>query len=304
MAISQAHTDAWWQWATGVLNGLGAPTSSTNYRTLWNWSIKESGGDPLNPGPIVNNPLNLTQLSTSAGGPWQGSYKSQFRNIVSFSDVGSSAAATAQNIRAYPAIADALQHSIPTNGWLAGRGSAIGTELGQWGSGTNWLAWNNAPPQPSQDFLSGNAGAAGGASDATKSNSISIPGLPDPLAGIGTAITNAETSFVNTATYFVLIAIGAVLMLGGVALLAVMALGSAPEPIRKIAGTAASVTPQGRAVGAVAAVSSSSAPAAKPAPAKAPLSPSAQASEAAAKAGRGSRLSPGVRAELQARRAS
>lgn len=284
---SQQNTDAWWAWATGVLNGIGAPANTTNYQTLWNWSIKESGQDPISNGNIHNNPLNTTQRAS-------GSTSQNSVGVQSFPDISTGVSATVQTLTngRYPHILDALHSAKPTSSWL-GWESAIGSELHTWGSGTNWLGWNNKPPNPSTNFVAtGGSSLTGSGSGNPVSDAINSA-LGSALGPIGSAITGAETSFVQTATNVVLMLMGGVLMLAGFALIAVLALKVVPAPVRDLAGTAASVTPAGRAVAVVKAVKPAPAPAAKP------LSPAAQSSIAAAKAGRGSKLSPEVKAEMR-----
>jgi hypothetical protein len=289
---SQQNTDAWWSWATGVLNRIGAPSSPENYKSLWNWSIKESGQDPIANGNIHNNPLNTTQSVP-------GSTSQNSVGVQSFPDLSTSVNATTLTLLngRYPHILDALRNSKPTGSWL-GWESAIGPELKTWGSGTNWLGWNSQPPQPSNKFV---AGQLSGGSSVTGSGSGNPVGdainsaLGTALGPIGDAITSAEQSFVQTATNYFLMAVGVLFMLGGLALIAVMTV-KVSTPVRQVAETAASVTPAGRAVAVAKTV--------KPAPAAAkPLSPAAQSAIAAAKAGRGSKLSPDVKEELRGRTA-
>lgn len=288
---SQQNVDAWWNWATGVLHGIGAPTNAANFATLWNWSIKESGQDPIVNGNIHNNPLNTTQRAP-------GSTSQNSVGVQSFPDVSTGVSATVQTLQngRYPQIVANLRNSLPSFNWLAtpGRGAnptaaATTSELNTWGSKTNWLSWTNQPPTPSQNFQT----SSGVSSLATQPNSNPISdAINSALGPIGTAITGAETSFVQTATNVVLMLMGGVLMLTGLALIAVLALKVVPAPVRDVAGTAANLTPAGRAV--------SVAKAASPAPAPKALSPGAQSAVAAAKAGRGSKLSPEVKAEMMA----
>lgn len=295
MAASQANVDAWWSWATGVLNGIGAPTNAANYATLWNWSIKESGQDPIVNGSIHNNPLNTTQ--TAPGSTSQNSV-----GVQSFPDISTGVSATVQTLTngRYPQIVANLKNSIPSYNWLAtgGRGTpttggAVSAQLGTWGSGTNWLAWTNSPPTPSQNFqtTSGVSSLATNPSSNPVTDAINSA-LGNALGPIGTAITSAETSFVQTATNVVLMLMGAVLMLAGIAVIAVLGLGIGGAA-GKVTSTVASATPVGRAAAVAKAVKPAPSPAAKP------LSPAAQSSIAAAKAGRGSKLSPEVRAEMK-----
>ncbi len=214
---SQQNTDAWWNWATGVLHGIGAPTSSENYRSLWNWSIKESGQDPINNGSIHNNPLNTTQRVP-------GSTSQNSVGVQSFPDVTSGISATIQTLTngRYPQIVADLKGGVPSGLWANPsytglNPSTTAAELKTWGSGTNWLGWNNTPPTPSQNFQN----ATG-------------------ITGAGANVTPAARSVT-------------------------MAQSVAPKPTPK------------------------------------PRSPPAQSSVAAAKAGRGSKLSPDVKTELRGR---
>jgi hypothetical protein len=194
-----------------------------------------------------------------------------------------------------------LKNSIPSTNWLAtgGRGTpttggAVSAQLGTWGSGTNWLSWTNSPPTPSQNFqtTSGVSSLATNPSSNPVADAINSA-LGSALGPIGSAITGAEQSFVQTATNVVLMLMGGVLMLAGLALIAVLALKVVPAPVKNVAGVAANLTPAGRAVSVAKAVKPTPVPAAKP------LSPGAQSSIAAAKAGRGSKLSPEVKAEMR-----
>jgi pyruvate/2-oxoglutarate dehydrogenase complex dihydrolipoamide acyltransferase (E2) component len=133
--------------------------------------------------------------------------------------------------------------------------------------------------------------------------------LPNPLDAIGQGFSDlgknvsaAETDLVTKLISTGEIILGVLLMLGGVALLALM-VGKGGEVAR---GAVQRFTPAGRVAGAVSSSPKASSPQAAPsAPAaQAPLSPQAQASVAAAKAGRGSKLSPEVKAELRARQAA
>jgi hypothetical protein len=300
---SQQNVDAWWNWATGVLHGIGAPTSPENYKTLWNWSIKESGQDPINNGSIHNNPLNTTQRVP-------GSTSQNSVGVQSFPDVTSGISATIQTLTngRYPQIVSDLKGGVPGGLWTNPKYTGLNpnttaAELKTWGSGTNWLGWSNTPPAPSAMFQQAtgvggsNSGPFGTITplDSSGSNPVGDAinsALGNALGPIGTAITGAETNFVQTATNYFLMGVGVLFMLGGLALIAVMTL-KVPAPVREVAGVAANVTPAGRAA--------SVAKAASPAPK--PLSPGAQSAVAAAKAGRGSKLSPDVKEELQGRAA-
>lgn len=290
MAAAPNRNDAWHQWAYGVLNGIGAPINQTNLDTLWNWSIKESGQNVMR----WNNPLNTTQ--NAPGATSQNSV-----GVKSYPDVTTGIAATTQTLTngRYPNIVDALKQSVPTSQWSAS--PAIVKQLGTWGSGANWLSWKNkAPISVNSQLL-----ATGGSQVTSSGTGNPIQdAINSALSPIGNAITGAEQSFVKVAINITLMAMGGGLMLAGLALLAVALMREAPAPVRQIASAAANLTPQGRAVSVARAVTPAKAAPAVPAaaPAKPALSPQAQASVAAARAGRGSKLSPQVKSEL--RRAS
>lgn len=260
---SQQNIDAWWAWATGVLHGIGAPTNAANFATLWNWSIKESGQDPIANGRIRNNPLNTTQRAP-------GSTSQNSVGVQSFPDISTGVAATVQTLQngRYPQIVANLRNSVPSYNWLAagGRGTpstaaATTAQLNTWGSKTNWLSWTNKPPTPSQNFQT----TAGVSSLATNPDSNPVSdALNSALGSVGTAITGAEQNFVQAATNYFLMGVGVLFMLGGLALIAVMTL-RVPTPVRQAANVAASVTPAGRVV--------SAAKAASPPPAKTPAAP-------------------------------
>lgn len=226
---NQTSIDQWWTWAYAVLNGIGAPTSPTNINTLWNWSIKESGRNPLSNGSIHNNPLNTTQ-------PAPGSVSANSVGVQSFPDVSTGASATVQTLLNgyYPAIVSALRNSEPTSQW--GSNPTIISELGKWGSGSNWLSWNNQAPTPSINFQNTSvvSSAVSGATNDVQS------AINAALGPVGSAITNATSTFAEKLTYGGLIAVGALLMLAGFGILALPLIGSA----------AVKATPQGRVAGA------------------------------------------------------
>ncbi len=313
---TQQSIDAWWQWATAVLHGIGAPTTPTNYLTLWNWSLKESGGDPMNNGRIHNNPLNTTLGSPASGVTIPGATIGNSVGVMSYPDWQTGAAATAQTLNQgnFAPIKAALVQGLGTGSWNS---SAIQNALKTWGSGTNWLHNFTPPPKPSQDFQNANSGIGSNTYTSSGSNPVQ-DALNAALGPVGDAITKSTNTFVQKASYVALMALGGFIMLSGFGLLAFLALKT---PAGKAVTAAAEATPQGRAAGATvgaarAASASKSTPtpeqkpspsngATAPAPATAlkrkPLSPQAQASLAAARAGRGSKLSPEVKAELRER---
>lgn len=254
--IGQQQTliDGWWNWAYQVLHSIGAPTTPTNIATLWNWSIKESGRSPLVNGSIHNNPLNTTQ-------PAPGSTSANSVGVQSYPDISTGATATAQTLLNgyYPDIVSALRNSVPSSQW--GTIPGINAELDKWGSGSNWLGWNNKPPQPSSQFQN-TTQTGSGVSDTSGGNPIT-DAINAALSPVGNAITGATNTLVEKATYGSLIAVGALLMLAGFGILVLPFIGSA-------GARAIQATPQGRAAGAVTgAVAASKAPA-QPAPAPAP----------------------------------
>ena len=226
---NQVAIDQWWTWAYAVLNGIGAPTSQTNINTLWNWSVKESGRNPLSNGNIHNNPLNTTQRAP-------GSTSANSVGVQSYPDVTTGAAATVQTLLNgyYPDIVSALRNSTPTSQW--GSNGSIVSELGKWGSGSNWLGWNNQPPKPSINFQ--NTSVVSSAANAVTND---VQGAINAALGpIGTAITQATGTIAEKATYGLLIGVGVLLILGGLGILVLPFLGWA----------AIKATPQGRVAGA------------------------------------------------------
>lgn len=285
-AAAPPSVDTWHQWAYAVLNGIGAPVTQTNLQTLWNWSLKESGSDVMR----WNNPLNTTQ-------PASGAVSKNSVGVKAYPTVAVGSNATVQTLTngRYPAIVGALKNSVPTSQWT--RSKAIVDQLGVWGSGSNWLTWKNAVPNwVNSSFQSTTSGGS-------NVLSASLPSISNPLDSLGSAINSAEQNFVKTLTNLVLMSAGAVLMLAGVALLAYAALKIAPEPVRRLASAASNLTPQGRAVTVARSVAPKPAAAAPAAPVPTPRrSPAAEAALREARAGRGTKLSPEVKAEL--RRAS
>lgn len=286
VGVGQSMTDAWFSWATQTLNAIGAPTNQNNLNTLFKWSVKESGQAVMR----WNNPLNTTQ--NAAGAVSQNSV-----GVKSYPDIGTGVRATAQTLTngRYPNIVNALRQGIPASSW--GSNPAIASELQTWGSGTNWFNWSNTPGTPSANFQSTTNSPSNSSPITDALGGALNSALGSALGPIGSAITGAEQSFVAAATNITLMAFGGLLMLGGLALLAFAisrtpAVAAATAGPRQLVGAAANLTPQGRAVSTAKAVS------AKPAETK--LSPNAQAALAAAKAGRGSKLTPEVKAELRA----
>jgi hypothetical protein len=236
-------------------------------------------------GSIRNNPLATTQKVP-------GSVAGNSAGVQSFPDVTSSVGATVQTLTSglYPNILGSFRNNVPASTWP----SSARYDLDTWAHGPSGAHGTSYP-----NFLGGAAGSAPtpGNPGTLTTNSVG-DALNAALGPIGTAITGAEQSFVQAATNYFLMGVGVLFMLGGLALIAVMALKYVPAPVRNLASTAANVTPAGRAVS----VAKAAKPAA-PAAAK-PLSPGAQSAVAAAKAGRGSKLSPDVKEELQGRRAA
>lgn len=149
----------------------------------------------------------------------------------------------------------------------------------------------------STDISSGAAGSNSGTSGGNNPSTGSGSGN-DPF-GIGSALGSFGSNLNKEITGQATIAAGLLLMLAGVAILVLMAIRGAAPAAAQVAQFA---TPAGRAaVLAGAALKPSSAPPARPAPQ--PLSPNAQAAVAAARAGRGSKLSPQVKTELRGRAA-
>lgn len=249
---NQQEIDSWYRWAYGVLNRLGAPTSPTNIRTLWNWSIKESGGRVMR----WNNPLNTTQN-------YPGAVSQNSVGVKRYPSEAAGVDATAMTLQngRYGGIVQALKNSVPASGW----GSLSG-ELGTWGSGANWLGWNATPPTPSANFHDATSGGSSTNSGNPVGDALSsaLGGL-NPLAGVAGAITTAETDFAKKVLYVVLMSFGGVLMLSGLVVLGFGIAGKS-APVRAVSGAAKGAAkgavrgPAGAAAGTATGAASSSRP--------------------------------------------
>lgn len=264
---------AWYSWATQVLSGIGAPVNQTNYDTLWKWSKKESGEIPLSNGQILNNPL-ATEWK------WPGSTNGNDVGVQSYPDISSGALATIATLTSgkYPNIIGEFKNSTLSNSW----GSAARYELETWAHGPNGAHGTHYP-----DFLGGTATAPTPGSDGFNIPNPVQDALNAALGPVGSAIHDAA----GKAGWAALVGVGALLMLAGLALIAVTALQSAPAPVRKLAAAASNLTPQGRAVSVARATTP------KATPAKVEPTPGALA-VARAKKTRGARLGPEEREEL------
>jgi hypothetical protein len=123
---------AWEEWASGVLNGLGAPESTAAVDALWAWSNAETAPYDL---MRWNNPLDTTER-------WTGSSSANSAGVQRYLTVQDGAAATVATLLNgyYPVIVAHLVGGVPRQQW----GDAC-TELSRWGTGCGWLAFTYGP---------------------------------------------------------------------------------------------------------------------------------------------------------------
>ena len=267
------YNAAWLAWAQGVLVGIGAPLTDVNLANLWAWTAFESPTtDPMR----WNNPLNTTQ-------PYPGAVAQNSVGVNSYPTVGAGIAATDQTLLNgyYPYLVQSLRSSTPRAQWSP----QVLANLNTWGSKS--FAKN----------IGGSVAAPSGGGTASSTGTAPTSTASDPF-GIGAALGSFGTSLGKDITGGLEIMVGSLLMLIGVGILVLMAVKGVAPAAARVAEVA---TPAGRALGAARAVtrrSPKATPAAAPAKPVA-LSSAAQASVAAARAGRGSKLSPSVKAELR-----
>jgi len=158
----------WYQWATGVLNGIGAPVNDTNLQSLWNWSVHESGQNVMR----WDNPLNTTQ-------PGYGGVDKNSVGVKSYPNVSNGIAATVQTLKNgfYPNIVANLRASKPTSAWQ----NAI-NDLKTWGSGASWLGLNF--PAAAVLGPSGSAGQQGVSLNPLDGVAAAIKGFGDLLGSV------------------------------------------------------------------------------------------------------------------------
>jgi hypothetical protein len=123
---------AWEEWASGVLNGLGAPESTAAVDALWAWSNAETDPYEL---MRWNNPLDTTER-------WPGSITVNPAGVQSYLTVSDGVEATVATLLNgyYPVIVAHLVDGVPRQQW----GDAC-TELSKWGTGCGWLASTYGP---------------------------------------------------------------------------------------------------------------------------------------------------------------
>lgn len=268
----QQSIDAWTAWATGVLNRLGAPASPTNLATLWAWSRKESGSDPLNNGQIRNNPLATTQAAL-------GSIPANLAGVQSFADISSSVGATTQTLQngLYPDIINMLRNSVPGSRWS----QAARYQLDTWAHGpngphgtgySNFLGGATRAPAASTTSMVANSQADG--SLLAQIGPWTVQGI-NPFGIIGSSISSAiggaEQDFLSKLVWASLAALGAVLMLAGLVVLGFVAFQPIERPIRRAVGAVVGVAPQGKAArAATATAGAASAVESEPAPVEEP----------------------------------
>jgi len=259
----QIYPQTWLQWALATLQGIGAPATPTNLQTLWAWTAFEKpAGQPTQ----WNNPLNTTQ-------PFPGAQNQNSVGVKSYPNISAGAQATSQTLLNgyYPALVQALRSSTPRSSFSP----QVLANLTTWGS-------KSFVKNIGKDVGSPTASTTTSAPANTATNSLDLVGA---ISGFGGTLSKDIVGGLE-------VGLGLILMLGGIAILVLMAFKADPVAAAKRAVSVA--TPAGR----VAAVASS---AAKPTPAAAKLSPAAASAVSEAKAGRGSKLSPEVKAELRTR---
>lgn len=264
-----AANQGWYQWAEAVLSGIGAPNTQNNLDSLWRWSVKESGGNPMSNGAIRNNPLN-----TKLGGA--GSL-SNGTSIPSYGTWSAGANATVATLQSYPNVVAQFRSSTASADWSP----AARYELDTWAHGPHGVH----DGKYAASFLGGTA-------------SPGVSAAQQTVQDVGKALSGLDPGALAAKILF--LAGGGLLMLIGLIILALVLVRGAAAPAVQLASTA---SPIGRGLSVIQGgkKTTASSAAASAAPAEKPLSPQAQASVAAAKAGRGSKLSPEVKAELRAR---
>jgi hypothetical protein len=136
--------------ASSVLQALGAPATSANVQSIEDWAAQEGGGG-------ANNPLNTT-LQTAGS---TGSINSV--GVQNYANTADGVAATAQTLQGgnYSAIVSALK----SGSGLIGAGGAVGSELSTW-SGGGYDSLGGASEGSSSAVAGGSSSATTGA-DAT-----------------------------------------------------------------------------------------------------------------------------------------
>lgn len=123
-----SYPSDWLSWATGVLQGIGAPVNDTNLSSLWNWTQAEK---PHGAGMSTqwNNPLNTTQNAAGAS-----SVNSV--GVKAYPDIQTGVQATVETLLNgnYGNIVSNLRGSVSAPNW----GNACG-DLGTWGTGCSWI---------------------------------------------------------------------------------------------------------------------------------------------------------------------
>lgn len=141
-----AYPADWQEWATGVLQGVGAQVSPGNLASLWSWSAAESGSEPMR----WNNPLNTTQDAP-------GAVSQNSVGVKSYPSVQGGIQATVATLRngRYGQIVADLVQGTPASQW-----QNACSQLETWGTGCGWLSGANATPGGQSSSSSG--GAASG----------------------------------------------------------------------------------------------------------------------------------------------
>jgi hypothetical protein len=254
-----------------VLSGIGAPQTQTNYDNLWAWT---SGESPLNAPMRWNNPLNTTQ-------PEPGATNANSAGVKRYPTIATGIAGTRDTLLNgyYPDLVQALRSGQPHTSWS----TKVQANITKWGTGLGWVHSSAPAPKTGTSSSPGYGGA---------------PTISDPFGGLSAAVGGFGAGLNKEITGGLEVMGGAVLILAGLGILVLMGLRGAAPAAQKVAQF---TSPAGRAAAVVGGAvqrpqRGRTAPAAPQ-----PLSPQAQASVAAARAGRGSKLTPEVKAELRSR---
>lgn len=217
--MAGAPDSNWTTWATGVLNGIGAPVNGTNIDTLWKWTLKENTSARNNYLATTQNAPGATAFNTFGND----------RHVWNYPTVAVGVGATVQTLQngLYGNVLTMLKNTVPANQWTA----AAKTDLNKWGGSATY-----------SNFL----GGATPPRDATPVSSADI-GATNPLdvlGGLSGAVGSIGATFQKSLYYVA----GTVLLLAGVGLLAVLLVKGSAAPAARLA---ANFTPAGRALNAV-----------------------------------------------------
>jgi hypothetical protein len=273
MANYQADPN-WQRWAASLLNSIGASPSAANLDTLARWSGKEGTS-------AQNNWLATTQQASGAS-----NFNSVGVKNYPTPDIGGQATAQTLQSGLYPTVLAMFHNNVPASQWTP----QARYELDTWAHGphgAHYTTYSNFLSGPS---IAGQNRSAGVGSTAPGQDQSQTP---DPF-GLGSALSGLESSAGKAVKRYLYMGAGTLLMLLGVGILVLIAARGAAPAAARVAEVA---TPAGRVAGVAGAAVQR--PQRGRGAARRQLSPQAQSAVAAAKAGRGSKLSPEVRAELR-----